>query len=108
MGTAVKEEFSRTEKLIGSDNVCKLQNSKVIIFGVGGVGSYAAEAIARAGVETVTLVDNDTVALSNINRQLPALHSTVGKMKAQVVKERILDINPDASVEAVCKFFWNV
>lgn len=99
------EEFSRTEKLIGSENVKKLNNSKVIVFGVGGVGSYAAEAISRAGVGTVTIVDNDTVSLSNINRQLPALHSTVGQMKVDVLKKRILDINPWATVSAVSDFF---
>lgn len=99
------EEFLRTEKLIGSENVKKLNNSKVIVFGVGGVGSYAAEAISRAGVGTVTIVDNDTVSLSNINRQLPALHSTVGKKKVDVMKKRILDINPWATVSAIDEFF---
>ncbi len=101
----MKEEFSRTEKLIGSDNVCKLQNSKVIIFGVGGVGSYAVEAIARAGIGKITIVDNDVVSLSNINRQLPALHSTVGQMKVDVCKKHIIDINPDADVAAIGEFF---
>ena len=75
-----------------------------MLFGVGGVGSYAAEALARSGVGSITLVDNDSVSLSNINRQLCALHSTVGKYKVEVVKERLLDINPELHIETRCEF----
>ena len=80
-------------------------DSKVIIFGVGGVGSYAAEAIGRSGVRKITLVDGDIVCESNINRQLVALCSTVGRKKAEVAAERIRDINPDAEVSAICEFY---
>ena len=90
--------FSRTESLVGKDAFLKLKNKHVIIFGVGGVGSYAVEAIARSGIENITVVDNDTVSISNLNRQLIALNSTLGKLKTTVVKERILDINPDINV----------
>lgn len=105
MDGEVREEFVRTAKLIGDTNVKKLENSKVIIFGVGGVGSFAAEAVCRAGVGKITLVDNDTVAKSNINRQLPALNSTVGREKATVMAERMRDINPQGEFESICKFF---
>ena len=98
-------EFSRTERLIGSDNLLKLKNKNVIIFGLGGVGSYVAEALARCGVGKMTVVDKDTVDITNINRQLYALHSTVGKNKADVAKERILDINPLCNVTAVVKMY---
>lgn len=84
--------------LLGDDAVERLSRSHVALFGVGGVGSYAAEALARSGVGNILLVDNDTVSLSNINRQLCALHSTVGKYKADVVAERLLDINPKLNV----------
>lgn len=88
------EIFDRTDLLIGKDNRQKLNNSHVAVFGLGGVGSYVCEALARAGVGKITLVDSDTVAPSNINRQLFALHSTVGKPKTAVAKDRIFDINP--------------
>ena len=97
--------FSRTEALIGRDNLEKLNSKSVIIFGVGGVGSYSAEAIARAGVGKITLVDSDTVALSNINRQIIALHSTVGRNKTTVMRERILDINPFCKVVEMPIFY---
>ena len=87
--------------LIGAESQKKLTQCRAAVFGVGGVGSYVAEALARAGVGDITLVDSDVVSLSNINRQLIALHSTVGKYKTDVMKERILDINPDARVTAV-------
>ncbi len=96
---------ARTEKLIGKENLIKLQNSRVAVFGIGGVGSYAAEAVARAGVGEITLVDNDVVALSNLNRQLVALNSTLGKNKTSVMKDRILDINPNATVIEKPVFF---
>ncbi len=90
--------FSRTEQLIGKDAFLKLKNKNVIVFGVGGVGSYAIEAIIRSGVENITVVDSDCVSISNINRQIIALNSTLGKLKTTVMKERILDINPNAKV----------
>ena len=80
----------------------RLAQSHVILFGLGGVGSYTAECLARAGIGELTLVDNDTVALTNLNRQLEALHSTLGKTKAQAVAERLLDINPDLRLHPLC------
>lgn len=91
-------EFSRTELLIGQSALEKLQNSRVAIFGVGGVGGYVCEALVRSGVGHFDLIDNDTVSLTNINRQIIALHSTIGKLKVDVMKERMLDINPDVDV----------
>ena len=91
--------------LIGNDGVEKLKNSTVCVFGVGGVGGFAAEALARAGIGTIHLVDRDKVSDSNRNRQIIALTSTIGKAKAQVMKERILDINPCAEVYAHECFF---
>lgn len=99
------EQFSRTELLIGKDALKKLHDSRVIIFGVGGVGGFVCESLARAGVGTIDIVDNDTVALSNINRQIIALHSTVGLPKVDVMKKRIDDINPDCSVNTHQIFF---
>ena len=101
----MEERFSRTALMIGEEALEKLRSSRVAIFGVGGVGSFAAEAIARMGVGSITLVDNDTVAPSNLNRQLIALHSTLGRNKVDVAKERILDINPDANVDARAMFY---
>ena len=91
-------EFSRTELLIGEAGLQKLRQSTVMVLGVGGVGSHCIEALARSGVGTLILVDNDTVSLTNINRQSIAYHSTVGQFKTKVMKERILDINPEAEV----------
>ena len=88
----------RTEMLIGKAAAAELKNCRVAVFGVGGVGGYAVEALARAGVGSIDLIDNDTVSLSNINRQIIALHSTVGRYKVDVLRERILDINPDCNV----------
>jgi tRNA A37 threonylcarbamoyladenosine dehydratase len=98
-------EFSRTELLLGEEAMEKLKNSRVAVFGVGGVGGHAVEALARSGVGHIDLFDNDTVSLTNINRQIIALHSTVGKLKVEAAKERILDINPDCKVEAKAVFF---
>ena len=92
------EEFEREAMLLGEGAVERLARSTVALFGVGGVGSYAAEALARSGVGNILLVDNDTVSISNINRQLCALHSTVGLYKADVVAERLKDINPELNV----------
>ena len=98
-------EFIRSEYLFGREAMEKLKKSNVIIFGVGGVGSYVAEAIARSGIGSITIVDNDTVSESNINRQLIALHSTVGKNKVDVVENRIKDINPECDVRALKMFY---
>lgn len=92
------EQFSRTEMLIGKENLETLHSKTVLIFGIGGVGSYVAEALARSGIGNLILVDNDVVSLSNINRQIIALHSTIGKAKVEIMKERILDINPNTNV----------
>lgn len=96
-----KNFTTRTKLIVGEEGIEKLKNSNVIIFGVGGVGSFAAEAIARAGVGNLTIVDFDDVDITNINRQLPALHSTVGKFKVEVMKERILDINPNINIKSL-------
>lgn len=98
-------QFLRSEMILGENSTENLASKRVILFGLGGVGSYTAEALARAGIGSITLVDNDTVSVTNINRQLCALHSTVGKPKVDVVKERILDINPDCNVTALQKFY---
>ena len=98
---------SRTEMLIGAKALEKLKSAKVAVFGVGGVGGYAVEAIARAGVSDITLVDSDRVAMSNINRQIIATHETVGKYKCDCFRERILSINPDAKVTVHNIFFSN-
>lgn len=101
----MQNQFVRTEMLLGSDNMEKLRNSHVIIFGVGGVGGYVAEALTRSGVGTLTLVDNDTVAVSNLNRQIIATTKTIGKPKVEAAKERALEINPDMTVNA-CRMFY--
>lgn len=98
-------QFSRTEIIIGKDGVDKLNNSKVAIFGIGGVGSFVVEGLARAGVQSFILVDNDTVDITNLNRQIIATHKTIGKYKVDVAKERILEINPNANVETYKEFF---
>ncbi|NLT11687.1 MAG: tRNA threonylcarbamoyladenosine dehydratase [Clostridiaceae bacterium] len=97
--------LDRTRILIGDQAIQTLKNKSVAIFGIGGVGSYAAEALARSGVGTIHLIDKDIVDITNINRQLLALHSTVGKLKTEVMKARILDINPDAKVITYPIFF---
>lgn len=99
------EELSRTAMLLGTEAVERLKNKRVIVFGVGGVGGYTCEALARTGVGQIDIVDNDTVSLSNINRQIIALHSTVGRPKVEVMKERIFDINPQIKVNAIDTFF---
>ena len=95
----MSNQFSRTELLIGKDAIEKLKKSKVAIFGIGGVGSYVVEALTRVGIGHLVLVDYDKYDVTNINRQLGATHSTIGKYKVDVMKERILDINPNAIVE---------
>ena len=100
----MKEELEREVALLGEDAVKKLNNSFVAVFGLGGVGSYTAEALARSGIGKILLVDNDAVSKSNINRQLCALQSTVGRKKVDVVAERLLDINPDLIIERSYEF----
>lgn len=94
----MSDQLERTRLLIGERGVEVLRKSSVIVFGVGGVGSFAVEALARTGIGKITLVDHDVVDLSNLNRQLPALHSTLGQPKVLVLKERIADINPHCQV----------
>ncbi len=101
----ILEEQTRTAMLLGKSGLERLKSARVAVFGVGGVGGHICEALARAGVGTIDLYDNDTVSLSNINRQLVALHSTVGRAKVDVMRERILDINPDCAVRAYKIFY---
>ena len=98
-------QFSRTELLIGKDSIEKLQKAKAAIFGIGGVGSYTVEGLARAGIGNFILVDNDTVSLTNINRQIIATHQTIDMPKVEVAKQRILEINPNANVEIYQQLF---
>ena len=93
------EQFQREIMLIGKENLEKLKKSKVIIYGIGGVGSFVCEALARAGIENLILVDYDKIEITNLNRQIHALHSTIGKQKTEAMKNRILDINPKAKKE---------
>lgn len=99
------EQFARTELLIGSGGLDKLKRSRVAIFGIGGVGGYVCEALVRSGVSSFDIIDKDVVSLSNINRQIIALHSTVGRPKVDVMKERMLDINPLVTVNTYKTFF---
>ncbi len=101
----MEEEFCRSEMLLGSDGMDRLKKAKVAVFGIGGVGSYCVEALARAGVGSLVLIDGDRVSLSNINRQLIALHSTVGMLKTCVAANRIADINPRCRVTQYPVFF---
>ena len=98
-------EFSRLELLIGSEGLEKLKNARVAVFGVGGVGSYAVEALARSGIGAIDLIDDDKVSVSNINRQLIAVRSTVGRAKVEVTAERIADINPECRVRTYRTFY---
>lgn len=97
-------EFSRTELLIGEEGITKLKNSTVMVFGIGGVGSHCVEALARCGVGRLILIDNDTVSMSNINRQAVAFHSTIGQKKTEVMTKIIHDICPDTKVETYERF----
>lgn len=101
----MEERFSRTAKLIGEEGIRRLREASVLVMGVGGVGSYAAEAIARAGVGHITVMDGDTVQESNLNRQLVALGSTLGMNKAEVMAARIEDIDPGTEVRAITRFY---
>lgn len=97
--------FSRFELLIGRDNILKLQQSRVIVFGVGGVGGYVVEALVRSGVGHITIVDNDTVSKTNLNRQIIATQDTIGKSKVDIMKERIISINPLCHVRVINDFY---
>lgn len=101
----MKEQFSRTELLLGSEAMEKLSRSRVAVFGVGGVGGYVCEALARSGVGAFDLIDSDTVSITNLNRQIIATHSTIGRYKVDVMRERILDINPEADIKVHRCFF---
>lgn len=98
-------QFSRTELLLGKENMERLTNARVAVFGIGGVGGYTVEALARSGVGTLDLIDDDKVCLTNINRQIHATRKTVGKYKADVAKERVLEINPHAVVNVYKTFY---
>ena len=104
-GKNMTEEFSRTKRLLGAEAMEQLQHARVAVFGIGGVGGHVVEALARSGVGAIDLIDSDKVSLSNINRQIVALHSTVGRYKVDVMKERILDINPACRVEVYRCFY---
>lgn len=101
----MKEQFFRTGMLVGEDGIARLQNARVAVFGVGGVGGYAVETLARSGIGQLDLIDNDTVSVSNLNRQIIALHSTVGMPKVEAAKQRVLDINPEAVVRTYPCFY---
>ena len=101
----MREQFSRTARLIGTPGIERLQQTHVAIFGVGGVGGFAAEALARSGIGAIDLFDSDVVSESNINRQIIALHSTLGRPKVEVMRERLSDINPEVRVEAHRLFY---
>lgn len=100
-------QFSRTEIIIGQEKQNLLKSRTVAVFGIGGVGGYVVESLSRAGIENLILVDNDTISISNINRQIIALHSTIGKYKVDVMKDRLLDINPNINVITYKTFIEN-
>lgn len=101
----MSEQFLRTEMLLGSEAIRRLQKARVVVFGLGGVGGYAVEALARSGVGSLDLIDSDTVSVSNLNRQLLATHSTVGMLKVDAARNRVLDINPDCIVRTYPVFY---
>lgn len=101
----MQEQFSRTKNLLGEEAMDRLAKARVAVFGIGGVGGYTVEALVRSGVGAIDLIDSDTVALSNLNRQIIATHKTIGRDKVEVMKERILEINPQAKV-TVHKCFY--
>lgn len=105
MESCNREIFSRVELLTGPEAMERIARSRVILFGIGGVGSWTAEALVRSGIGHLTIVDADDVAVSNINRQLMATHSTVGKAKTEALRERLLDINPETSVTCITKIY---
>ena len=99
------EQFSRTSRIVGQKTIEELQTKKVTVFGLGGVGSYVVEALCRMGVGHLVLVDHDTIDITNLNRQLYALHSTIGKNKVDIAKERCLDINPNVKITTYQQFY---
>ncbi|MEN8904914.1 MAG: tRNA threonylcarbamoyladenosine dehydratase [Clostridiales bacterium] len=101
----MKNEFLRTELLIGKDGLKKLKNSKVAVFGIGGVGSFVVEGLIRSGIGNLVLIDNDNICITNINRQIHATKNNIGRVKVEVMKERILEILPDAKVDIINKFY---
>lgn len=101
----MSEQFLRTEMLLGRDAIEKLHSARVAVFGLGGVGGYAVEALARSGIGSLDLIDSDTVSVSNLNRQILATHSTVGMLKVDAARQRVLDINPDCSVRTYPIFY---
>lgn len=101
----MRNQFLRTELLVGKENMERFQNARVAVFGIGGVGGYVVEALARTGIGTLDLIDDDEVCLTNLNRQIIAAHSTLGRYKVDVAKERILDINPQAVVHTYRTFY---
>lgn len=101
----MSEQFLRTKMLIGEENLAKLTNSHIAVFGIGGVGGYTVEALVRSGIGAIDIIDNDKVAESNLNRQIYALHSTIGQDKVEVAKKRILDINPDIKINTYKTFY---
>jgi tRNA A37 threonylcarbamoyladenosine dehydratase len=98
------DQFNRTSLLFGEEKIQKFQESRVAIMGLGGVGSYAAEALARSGIGEFLLVDFDTISITNINRQLPALHDTIGRLKTEAMRERLLKINPNLKIDIYSDF----
>lgn len=103
----MREKFNRTQRLIGASAMDILKESKIAVFGIGGVGSYIVEALARSGVGSLTLIDNDVISVTNINRQIPATTKTVGLQKADVMANRVLEINPDCNALALNIFYIN-
>ncbi len=101
----MQSQFSRSELLMGADAMERLKSARVAVFGIGGVGGYAVEALARSGVGTLDLFDHDTISLTNLNRQLLATHATIGRLKVEVAKERVLSINPGSTVHAYPVFY---
>ena len=101
----MEKQFERTENLIGKENLNKLKTKKIAIFGIGGVGSFVVEGLARVGIENFLLIDNDTISITNINRQIHSNHKTVGNYKVDEMSKRILDINPNIKVESLKIFF---
>ena len=101
----MQDQFSRTELLIGSDAIEKLKNAHVAVFGIGGVGGYVVEALIRSGLGNIDIIDNDEVCITNLNRQIVATHSTIGKSKVDVMEERIRDINPNVNIKKFKTFY---
>ena len=101
-------QFSRTELLIGKSGVEKLQNSRVAVFGTGGVGGFTAEALVRSGLGQIDIIDNDKVCLTNLNRQIIATHSTIAKDKVDVMEQRLKDINPDVKITKYKTFLLQI